>query len=421
MELAPGVVTSGWFDLRPIVDRMPWPDVRGKRCLDIGTYDGFLAFELERRGAAEVVCTDVDDHRGWDWPAHTRLARAPACRSALPYGSVVQGATHPDPEELGILRAAPHARTQVVEPPDPWHRPATSGLAIVRHWRSPQGRLRRRAFPDYLTHVPLSYLSLLPEKTMSRTRCIPSTRWPAPAGASARAVHRSIPRWACPPAAGLVEARYLSQATMRAATASSEAFQSVRRAAPRRQAGAVSTPGSVGAARARRRSGGHPRGSHCAGGRVPAGLGLGPPLLRRGIRARAGRGVGLWHSGRRYGGGRHPRGRRPIPGGPLFDDSDQPVAALAHALMEALELSEDPAPRSHECAAWRAWLIASGAAESTRGVACGRPRSYLRGPRHTAMRSNAVSARSSRSSKSSAVTSPASSSGLRRARVSIQS
>jgi tRNA (mo5U34)-methyltransferase len=68
IELAPGVVTPGWFDLRPVVDRMPWPDVRGKRCLDVGTYDGFLAFELERRGAAEVVAIDIDDHAQWDWP-----------------------------------------------------------------------------------------------------------------------------------------------------------------------------------------------------------------------------------------------------------------------------------------------------------------------------------------------------------------
>jgi len=62
LELAPDVVTPGWFDLRPIVDRLPWPDVRDKRCLDVGTYDGFLAFELERRGAAEVVATDISDH-----------------------------------------------------------------------------------------------------------------------------------------------------------------------------------------------------------------------------------------------------------------------------------------------------------------------------------------------------------------------
>jgi tRNA (mo5U34)-methyltransferase len=72
LELAPGVVTPGWFDLRPVVDRLPWPDVRGKRCLDVGTYDGFLAFELERRGAAEVVATDIADHASWDWPAALR-------------------------------------------------------------------------------------------------------------------------------------------------------------------------------------------------------------------------------------------------------------------------------------------------------------------------------------------------------------
>lgn len=74
MELAPGVVTEGWFDLRPIVDRLPWPDVAGKRCLDIGTYDGFLAFELERRGAAEVVCTDIPSHESWDHLPRERAA-----------------------------------------------------------------------------------------------------------------------------------------------------------------------------------------------------------------------------------------------------------------------------------------------------------------------------------------------------------
>jgi tRNA (mo5U34)-methyltransferase len=72
MELAPGVVTPGWFDLRPVLDALPWPDVAGKRCLDVGTYDGHLAFELERRGAAEVVATDLSDHSEWDWPIRLR-------------------------------------------------------------------------------------------------------------------------------------------------------------------------------------------------------------------------------------------------------------------------------------------------------------------------------------------------------------
>jgi tRNA (mo5U34)-methyltransferase len=72
IEVAPGVATPGWFDLRPTVDRLPWPDVKGKRCLDVGTYDGFLAFELERRGASEVVATDIADHAQWDWPPRIR-------------------------------------------------------------------------------------------------------------------------------------------------------------------------------------------------------------------------------------------------------------------------------------------------------------------------------------------------------------
>jgi tRNA (mo5U34)-methyltransferase len=76
IDLGGGLVTPGWFDLRPIVDRMPWPDVRGKRCLDVGTWDGFLAFELERRGASEVVATDIEDHRSWDWPAPLRTRGA---------------------------------------------------------------------------------------------------------------------------------------------------------------------------------------------------------------------------------------------------------------------------------------------------------------------------------------------------------
>ena len=46
IDVAPGVTTPGWFDLRPIVDKMPWPEIEGKRCLDVGTSNGFLAFEM---------------------------------------------------------------------------------------------------------------------------------------------------------------------------------------------------------------------------------------------------------------------------------------------------------------------------------------------------------------------------------------
>jgi len=77
IDIAPRVATKGWFDLRPIVDQLPWPDVRGKRCLDIGTFDGYLAFELERRGASDVVAIDVEDHLLWDWPPDYRARDLP--------------------------------------------------------------------------------------------------------------------------------------------------------------------------------------------------------------------------------------------------------------------------------------------------------------------------------------------------------
>ncbi|MCA1727421.1 MAG: class I SAM-dependent methyltransferase [Actinobacteria bacterium] len=72
LDLGPGVTTPGFFDCRPIASRVPWPDLRGLRCLDVGTHDGFWAFEMERRGAAEVVGVDLDDYAARDWPIDVR-------------------------------------------------------------------------------------------------------------------------------------------------------------------------------------------------------------------------------------------------------------------------------------------------------------------------------------------------------------
>jgi len=70
IDLGDGRVTPGWFDVRPAVPRVPLPaDLAGRRVLDVGTWDGFWAFELERRGAAEVIAIDLEDPRDWDWPA----------------------------------------------------------------------------------------------------------------------------------------------------------------------------------------------------------------------------------------------------------------------------------------------------------------------------------------------------------------
>ena len=78
IDIAPGVSTPGWFDLRHATDLLPWPDVAGKRCLDIGTWDGFYAWELARRGAAEVVALDVPDVADIDYPPEVVAAGIPA-------------------------------------------------------------------------------------------------------------------------------------------------------------------------------------------------------------------------------------------------------------------------------------------------------------------------------------------------------
>src|SRR5688500_9812041 len=72
IDVVDGASTKGWFDLRHALADMPFPDVRGLRCLDVGTWDGFYAYELERRGAAEVVAIDVPDLTALDYPPEVR-------------------------------------------------------------------------------------------------------------------------------------------------------------------------------------------------------------------------------------------------------------------------------------------------------------------------------------------------------------
>jgi tRNA (mo5U34)-methyltransferase len=69
LALPGGVVTDGFFDTLAALPSSGMPErLDGKRCLDVGTCDGFWAFEMERRGAAEVVGIDLDDPVLRDWP-----------------------------------------------------------------------------------------------------------------------------------------------------------------------------------------------------------------------------------------------------------------------------------------------------------------------------------------------------------------
>ena len=58
IEVAPGVVTPGFNDSDKVLRLLDLPkSLAGKRVLDIGTRDGYFAFECERRGA-DVTAVD---------------------------------------------------------------------------------------------------------------------------------------------------------------------------------------------------------------------------------------------------------------------------------------------------------------------------------------------------------------------------
>lgn len=79
IELPEGIVTPGVFDHRPLVKHYGLPTtLKGKRALDVATFDGFWAFELERRGA-EVVAIDVPRLSACDFPPAVREALTREC------------------------------------------------------------------------------------------------------------------------------------------------------------------------------------------------------------------------------------------------------------------------------------------------------------------------------------------------------
>jgi tRNA (mo5U34)-methyltransferase len=114
IDLGNGELTPGWFDLRPFVRHYGLPDdMTGMRALEVGTWDGFWAFEMESRGA-EVVALDLDRESDLDWPPRRRPAewstemRGDGFRLAKEIrGSAVErvdmSVYHATPEELGTF------------------------------------------------------------------------------------------------------------------------------------------------------------------------------------------------------------------------------------------------------------------------------------------------------------------------------
>ncbi|MHB2023583.1 MAG: class I SAM-dependent methyltransferase [Mycobacteriales bacterium] len=181
IDLGGGLITNGWFDLRPYLHHYGLPErLDGQRVLDVGTWDGFWAFEMERRGAAEIVAIDLDDEAMLDWPPRRRPPDPP--REARGTGfllakeildSSVQRITtsiyHAGPEQLGTFdfvicgSVLGHLRDQF--------------LALERIANLCRGRLLLAEFYDRAAGwLPGSYSRYLADREQAVVFWLPSAR-----------------------------------------------------------------------------------------------------------------------------------------------------------------------------------------------------------------------------------------------------
>jgi tRNA (mo5U34)-methyltransferase len=67
MDLRPGLRTKGIYDPSRTLPRLQLPDsLAGRTVLDVGAWDGYYSFEMERRGA-DVLATDDYSWGGGGW------------------------------------------------------------------------------------------------------------------------------------------------------------------------------------------------------------------------------------------------------------------------------------------------------------------------------------------------------------------
>ncbi len=103
IDLGHGIVTRGESDNRRTLARLALPPrLDGLTVLDVGAWDGFFAFEVERRGARRVLATD---HFCWSGPGWGTRAGFELARQALESNVEALDIDVPDlaPERIGTF------------------------------------------------------------------------------------------------------------------------------------------------------------------------------------------------------------------------------------------------------------------------------------------------------------------------------
>lgn len=142
IELPHGVTTTGFVDLRPFAPEALPASLDGRRALDVGTFDGFWSFELERRGAAAVYALDLPDGTQADWPPNTRAENEAASREqGLTWGSGFRLAHAALGSQVRRVEGTVHALQTAWLDGEPVDLVLCG--AILQHLRDPVGALER--------------------------------------------------------------------------------------------------------------------------------------------------------------------------------------------------------------------------------------------------------------------------------------
>ena len=141
IDLGHGIRTPGVMDHLPHLARYGLPDsLAGQRVLDIGTFDGFWAFEFERRGAAEVVALDLPQFGDLDFPPAVRATMAPEVLATKPGAGFILA------QEVLGSRVERRLGTVYTMGPESWGRFDLTHMGnVLVHLRDPALALQRMA------------------------------------------------------------------------------------------------------------------------------------------------------------------------------------------------------------------------------------------------------------------------------------
>lgn len=150
IELRPGRFTDGSVFISELAPRLLPERLDGLRAVDVGTFDGAWAFQLEARGASEVLAVDVPSFLDSEWPPRNRARLAaeasgqqPQSRFELAHALLGSKVRHVEsriyeltPELLGGPVDYAVLSDLLLHLRDP-----VAGLAAVRGLLAPGGRL----------------------------------------------------------------------------------------------------------------------------------------------------------------------------------------------------------------------------------------------------------------------------------------